>query len=359
MIVAFIDEHRHEFGVEPICRVLQVAPSTYYSAKSRTASARAVRDAVMVQVLMVLWVANRKVYGAHKLWKAARRAGHDIGRDQVARLMRQMGIEGVSRQRRKVFTTRQDPDASRAPDLVNRNFTADGPDQLWVTDLTYVCVIVEAFSRIFVGWRVASDMRTDMVLDALEMARRLHGNRRLVGLVAHSDAGSQIHLGALHGNISTRSVHARRSGPSPTATTPWAKTVRPSASTARTPHDPGTTSATSNSPPSPGCTGSTTNASTATAATSHPSSSKQPTTLPNKPPPPGSGTNSPSLQRTQGGSTYLHLDGFVHLDRAARGQDRASFRHCRRFRQVVGRNNRVAPQPGRRGDHRTVRGHCR
>ena len=83
-MVAYIDGHRDEFGVEPICKTLQVAASTYYSAKSRQLSARAVRDAVMVRVLMVLWVANRKVYGAHKLWKAARRAGHDIGRDQVA-----------------------------------------------------------------------------------------------------------------------------------------------------------------------------------------------------------------------------------------------------------------------------------
>jgi putative transposase len=155
----------------------------------------------MMQVLMVLWVANRKVYGAHKLWKAARRAGHEIGRDQVARLMRVMEIEGISRQRRKVFTTRQDPDAVRAPDLVNRNFRADHPDALWVTDLTYVptrtgmayvCFIVDAFSRRIVGWRVAANMRTDMVLDALEMARRSRGNRRLIGLVAHSDAGSQF-----------------------------------------------------------------------------------------------------------------------------------------------------------------------
>ena len=201
MIVAFIDDHRDEFGVEPICTVLQVAPSTYYTAKSRPLSARAVRDVVMMQVLLVLWVANRKVYGAHKLWKATQRAGHDIGRDQVARLMRQMGIEGVSRQRRKVFTTRPDPDATRAPDLVNRNFRAEGPDQLWVTDLTYVatrsgmayvCFIVDAFSRRIVGWRAASHMRTDMVLDALEMARRSRGARRLVGLVAHSDAGSQF-----------------------------------------------------------------------------------------------------------------------------------------------------------------------
>ena len=200
-MVAYIDAHRGEFGVEPICRALQVAPSTYYSAKSRPASVRAVRDAVLMQILMVLWVANRKVYGARKLWKAARRAGHEIGRDQVARLMRELAIEGVSRRRKKVFTTRQDPDALRAPDLVNRDFTADRPDALWVTDLTYVptrsgmayvCFIVDAFSRRIVGWRVAANMKTEMVLDALEMARRSRGGHRFVGLVTHSDAGSQF-----------------------------------------------------------------------------------------------------------------------------------------------------------------------
>ena len=199
-MVDYIDRHKDEYGVEPICRTLQFAPSTYYAAKSRQPSARALRDAVMMQVLMVLWVTNRKVYGAHKLWKAARRAGHDIGRDQTARLMRQMGIQGVTR-RRKVFTTRPDPDASRAPDLVDRDFTAERPDALWVTDLTYVptrsgmayvCFIVDAFSRRIVGWRVATNMKTEMVLDALEMARRSRGGRRLVGLVTHSDAGSQF-----------------------------------------------------------------------------------------------------------------------------------------------------------------------
>jgi putative transposase len=201
VIVDYIDAHRDEFGVEPICKALQVAPSTYYSAKSRPLSARALRDAVLMQALMVLWVSNRKVYGAHKLWKAARRAGHDIGRDQVARLMRELAIEGISRRRKKVFTTRQDPDAIRAPDLVNRDFTADRPDALWVTDLTYVptrsgmayvCFIVDAFSRRIVGWRVAANMKTEMILDALEMARRSRGARRLVGLVTHSDAGSQF-----------------------------------------------------------------------------------------------------------------------------------------------------------------------
>jgi putative transposase len=200
-MVRYIDAHRDEFGVEPICRTLEMAPSAYYSAKSRPRSARAARDAVMMQVLMVLWVANRKVYGAHKLWKAARRAGHDIGRDQVARLMRELAIEGVSRRRKKVFTTRQNPDALRAPDLVKRNFTADRPDALWVTDLTYVptrsgmayvCFIVDAFSRRIVGWRVAVNMRTEMVLDALEMARLSRGAKRFVGLVTHSDAGSQF-----------------------------------------------------------------------------------------------------------------------------------------------------------------------
>jgi putative transposase len=154
-----------------------------------------------MEILMALWVTNRKVYGAHKLWKAALRAGHEIGRDQVARLMRELGIEGISRRRRKVLTTRPDPDALRAPDLVNRNFSADRPDALWVIDLTYVpirsgmayvCFIVDAFSRRIVGWRVASHMRTGMVLDALEMARASRGGRRLVGLVAHADAGSQF-----------------------------------------------------------------------------------------------------------------------------------------------------------------------
>ncbi len=197
-MVNYIDAHRSEFGVEPICTTLQVAPSTYYAAKSRLPSARQIRDAVMMPILLALWVANFKVYGAHKLWKAARRAGHDIGRDQVARLMKTLGIEGVRRGRR-VRTTRPDDQAARSPDLVERDFTATEPNRLWVTDLTfvptwqgvaYVCFIVDAFSRMIVGWRVASNMRTAMVLDALEMARWQRGTR-LEGLVAHSDAGSQ------------------------------------------------------------------------------------------------------------------------------------------------------------------------
>jgi putative transposase len=201
--VAFIDANRDEFGVEPICTVLRsagvsVAPSTYYDTKTRPVSARARRDAELGPALVALWEDNYRVYGVRKLWKTARRAGHDVGRDQVARLMRAAGIEGARRGKR-VRTTKPDLAAARHPDLVKRRFTASGPNQLWVTDLTfvptwagvaYVCFIVDAYSRMIVGWRVASHMRTSMVLDALEMARWSRGNT-LPGLTCHSDAGSQ------------------------------------------------------------------------------------------------------------------------------------------------------------------------
>lgn len=176
-----------------------MAPSTYYDAATRPPSVRARRDAVLGPALQKLWEDNYRVYGAVKLWKAARRAGHDVGRDQVARLMRSLGIEGV-RRRKRVKTTTADPAAARHPDLVGRKFSATEPNQLWVTDLTYVptwagvayvCFIVDAFSRSIVGWRVASNMRTTMVLDALEMARWSRGNT-LPGLRCHSDAGSQF-----------------------------------------------------------------------------------------------------------------------------------------------------------------------
>jgi len=197
-MVSFIDEHRGEHGVEPICTALQFAPSTYYAAKSRPLSARAVRDAMLMPVLLALWQANYSVYGVRKLWKAARRDGLDVGRDQVGRLMAQLGIAGVRRGRR-VRTTKADRDAKRPPDRVKRNFTADGPNQLWVTDLTYVptwagmvyvSFITDVFSRRIVGWRVAANMRTQMVLESLEMARWARG-ALLEGLVCHSDAGSQ------------------------------------------------------------------------------------------------------------------------------------------------------------------------
>jgi putative transposase len=186
-------------GVELICRVLQVAPSSYYAIKSRQPSARAQRDELIGPVVRQLWEDNYRVYGARKIWKAAQRAGYDVGRDQVARLMRAAGIAGVRRGKR-VLTTKTDRGMPRHPDLVKRNFTATAPNQLWVTDLTfvatwagiaYVCFIIDACSRMIVGWRVASHMRTTMVLDAIEMARWSRGTQ-FEGLRCHSDAGSQF-----------------------------------------------------------------------------------------------------------------------------------------------------------------------
>jgi transposase InsO family protein len=203
--VAFIDANKDDvvdgrrLGVESICRWLRVAPSTYYAARDRPPSRRAVRDRELVPRLVGLWKENYEVYGARKLWKAARRAGIEIGRDQTARLMRQAAIRGALRSKR-VRTTRRDKDASRYPDLVKRQFRASRPNELWVTDLTfvatwtgvaYVCFIIDAFSRMIVGWRVAGHMRTPMVLDAIEMARWNRGLHH-AGLRCHSDAGSQF-----------------------------------------------------------------------------------------------------------------------------------------------------------------------
>ncbi len=186
-------------GVEPICEVLQVASSSYYAARNRPPSQRAQRDDQLVPRLVEIWKANYEVYGSRKLWKAARRAGIDIGRDQTRRLMNQAGIQGAHR-RKRVRTTRRDPGGARHPDLVKREFVAEAPNRLWVTDLTYVptwagmayvCFIVDAFSRMIVGWRVAGHMRTSMVLDAIEMARWSRGHHH-EQLRCHSDAGSQF-----------------------------------------------------------------------------------------------------------------------------------------------------------------------
>lgn len=186
-------------GVERICSVLQVAPSTYYAANGRPPSARQLRDADIAPLLLALWEENYSVYGVRKLWKAAKRAGIDIGRDQTGRLMKTLDIEGVRRTKR-VKTTKPDPDAVRHPDLVNRVFAAEAPNRLWVTDLTfvptwqgvaYVCFIVDVYDRAIVGWRVASNMKTETVLDAIEMARWSRG-KKLPELRCHSDAGAQF-----------------------------------------------------------------------------------------------------------------------------------------------------------------------
>jgi transposase InsO family protein len=178
---------------------LQVAPSTYWSAKSRPPSARATSDAVLIPLLMALFVRNYSVYGRRKLTKAARRAGLDVGRDQVARLMRQAGIRGATRAKKR-FTTRSDVTHVRAPDLVKRNFVANRPDALWVADFTYcstwsgivyVAFVVDVFSRRIVGWKAARSMHASLVLDALNMAAWTRRGVDIDGVVCHSDAGSQ------------------------------------------------------------------------------------------------------------------------------------------------------------------------
>jgi putative transposase len=150
-------------------------------------------------LLLALWVRNYSVYGRRKLTKAARRAGHDIGRDQVARLMRELGIRGASRARKR-FTTRSDPAHVRAPDLVRRDFTATRPNEKWVADFTYcstwsgivyVAFVVDVFSRRIVGWKASRSMTASMVVDALNMATWTRRGVDLDGVICHSDAGSQ------------------------------------------------------------------------------------------------------------------------------------------------------------------------
>jgi putative transposase len=208
--VEFVDANRREFGVEPICDTLQVAPSTYYAAKKRVPSARQLRDQLMMPILLALWVTNRKLYGAHKLWKAARRDGHDIGRDQVARLMKKLDISGVTKGRR-LRTTRADDKAARPADLVDRVFTADRPNRLWVVDLTYVatwsgfgyvCFITDAFSRKIVGWRVASHMRTQMVLDAVALALNTRP-RKTLGWKTPAEALDELLRSPPQGSVAT------------------------------------------------------------------------------------------------------------------------------------------------------------
>ena len=194
----YIDTYRDRFGVEPICRALQVAPSSYYAARCRPLSARASSDAELAPKILKVFNDNYQVYGARKLWQQLRREGELVGRDRVARLMRTLDIAGAVRGKPR-RTTIPDPAAARAPDLVNRQFTATRPNQLWVSDFTYVATwsgtvyvafVIDVFSRLIVGWRAAASMRTELVLDALEMAiwRRVGV---LDGLVCHSDAGSQ------------------------------------------------------------------------------------------------------------------------------------------------------------------------
>jgi len=203
-VKSFIDEHRDEYGVEPICRVLPIAPSTYRAHAARQADPRLRSDRVKVDEILSpeverVWNENFQVYGVRKVWRQLRREQFDVARCTVQRLMRRLGLRGVIRGK-TVRTTISDPKALCPLDRVQRQFTADRPNKLWVSDFTYVSTwqgfvyvafVIDVFARRIVGWRASSSARTDFVLDALEQA--LYA-RRPVGpdrLVHHSDRGVQ------------------------------------------------------------------------------------------------------------------------------------------------------------------------
>jgi putative transposase len=196
----YIDEHRGRFGVEPICRTLDVSASAYYQRATGARSDRRIEDERLLEVIREVHAANYYAYGYRKLWLALKRAGEDVGRDRVKRLMREHGIQGAKRRGKPWRTTTPDPAATRSPDLVQRDFSADRPDALWCADFTYLrcwegvvffSFVIDAYSRRIVGWQFASHMRTDLVLDALRMALTRREPGADVELVHHSDAGSQ------------------------------------------------------------------------------------------------------------------------------------------------------------------------
>jgi putative transposase len=199
-VSAYVDQHRERFGVEPICRTLDVSASAYYQRATGERSARSVDDERLLGVIRVTHKQNYEAYGYRRMWTALRRAGETVPRCQVQRLMAANGIQGAKRRGKPWRTTKADPAAARSPDLVNRDFTAQAPNRLWTGDFTYLrcwegvvyfSFVIDVFSRIVVGWQLASHMRTDLVLDALRMALGLREPGADFQLVAHTDAGSQ------------------------------------------------------------------------------------------------------------------------------------------------------------------------
>ena len=204
-MVRFIDQHRDTYGVEPICAVLPIAPSTYFlrTAQQQDAtkrSARAQRDGDLRAAIQRVWAEHEHVYGPRKVWRQLRREGIRAARCTVERLMRDMGLRGRVRGRAWTITTQAEPAATRPADLVDRQFVATRPNQLWVADFTYVATwrgfvyvafVIDVFARRIVGWRVSSSLRTDFVLDALEQAIYDRRGAGVTDLVHHSDRGTQ------------------------------------------------------------------------------------------------------------------------------------------------------------------------
>ena len=200
----FIDDHRSTYGVEPICKTLPIAPSTYYARVAKRndpskLSARAKRDAVLKPVIKRVFKDNYKVYGVRKVWRQMRRENHNVARCTVERLMRELGVRGVIRGKSQQTTFSNKADVCPR-DLVNRQFKAEAPNVLWVSDFTYVSTwagfvyvafIIDTFARRIVGWRVSRTPHTKFVLDALEQALHERQPIHKSGLVHHSDRGSQ------------------------------------------------------------------------------------------------------------------------------------------------------------------------
>jgi len=198
-VIRYIDAHRDQFGVEPICTTLQVAQSTYYAAKQRQPCARRIRDEQLKREIARVWGENFRVYGADKIWTQLNREGVPVARCTVERLMRSLGLQGARRGKVK-RTTIPDELSVRPADLVERRFQASAPNRLWVSDLTYVkthtgwvyvAFVVDVYSRFVVGWQASTSLRSDLALDALEMAIFARRDRNLDGLIHHSDRGVQ------------------------------------------------------------------------------------------------------------------------------------------------------------------------
>ena len=201
---AFIDAHRERFGVELICRTIDVSASAYYRRATGQQSARAVEDERLLGVIRKVHKDNYEAYGYRRLWKALLRQGERVPRCQVQRLMRDHGIQGAKRRGRPWRTTTPDADARALPDLLERDFSAPAPNRRWVADFTYVrcwegvvffAFILDVYSRMIVGWQFAAHMRTELVQDALEMAVGQRRPGRDIELVHHSDRGSQYTSG--------------------------------------------------------------------------------------------------------------------------------------------------------------------
>ena len=196
----YVDEHRGRFGVEPICKTLGVSVSAYYQRASGRRSTRTVEDERLLHRIRELHAANYYAYGYRRMWKTLCRAGEQVPRCRVQRLMKSNGIVGAKRRGKAWRTTRSDPQAGRRPDLVQRDFSASRPNELWVADISYLrcweglvffSFVLDAFSRMIVGWQLAAHMRTDLVHDALKMALGRRGPGADVELIHHSDRGSQ------------------------------------------------------------------------------------------------------------------------------------------------------------------------